>query len=197
MEVSSAPYLLDPTQFGLGDIKKNQKKLAELKQKFKAKELPVWQGAQLTEYLVGPDESFIVLEAERGEGPEIAYLVHLKLERLKALPSQSVTQVEVWNNPARSSTTPFGVTKHVFFDILLKRHKYIVSDQSQTPSGRDFWFRRLDEADAKGCRVGVMLDDEVTWKGSETFGMWMRVTETSAWGTDNIHHDTRLVIERP
>ena len=194
MEISSAPYLIDPTQFGLNDLEKNQARLADIKRKYKAHPLPTWHGAELIEYTVGPDEAYIISEVDQGDGPEIAYLVHLKMERLKALESRSVTQVEVWRNPAGGS--PTGLTKHVFFDILLKRFKFIVSDRSQTERGKEFWLLRLKEAESLGHRVGVIIDDEVTWKGDVLFGPWIRTMEKSVWGTDNIHYATRMVIER-
>lgn len=194
MEISSAPYLIDPTQFGLNDLEKNQARLADIKRKYKTHSLPTWHGAELVEYKVGPDEAYIISEVDQGDGPEIAYLVHLKMERLKALDSQSVTQVEVWRR--KGAAIPAGLTKHVFFDILLKRFKFIVSDRSQTEKGRDFWLDRLGEADRAGHRVGVIIDDEVTWKDDVLFGPWIRTMEKSAWGTDNIHYDTRMVIER-
>jgi hypothetical protein len=194
MEISSAPYLIDPTQFGLDDLHKNQKRLADIKKKYPSDDLGDYRGQNLAEYKVGPNESYIIAEDNLGKGQQVVYLAHLKIERLKSLSDQSVTQVEVWRS-AGSFVRP-QITKHVFFDILLKRYKYVVSDKSQTERGRDFWFARLSEADDLGHKVGIILDDNVTWKGDEAFGPWMRLAATEAWGKENVHYDTRLVIAK-
>lgn len=194
MEISSAPYLLDPTQFGLDDIHKNQQRLADIKRKYPVKTLGDYRGQQLDEYLVGPNESYIIAKDDLGKGSQIVYLAHLNIERLKPLADQSATQVEVWRT-AGSFIRP-QITKHVFFEILLKRYKFVVSDRAQTEKGRDFWFSRLSEADDLGYKIGIILDDSVAWKGDEGFGSWLRLASSEAWGKENVHFDTRLVIAR-
>ncbi len=194
--VTSAPYLIDPTQFGLNDPKKNRERLEKIKsQARRAIVLPSYQGADLTEYVIGPDESFILSESAEDYGDGIAYLVHLQMTHLKGLDSRSVTQVEVWRKIGGG--LPRGLASHVFFSILLKRFQYIVSDQSQTDRGMEFWLDQLATAHGLGHRVGVMVDDEVSWKGrDQTFNIWIRLMKDKAWGRDNIHYDTRLVIGR-
>lgn len=191
MEVSSAPYLIDPVNFGLGDYEKNKEKLISLYAKYPNKEIGIYSGSPLIEFTVSNKESYIVLEDEG----EIIYFVHLKAEQLKQLHSNSVTQVEVWR---RSVTKVDGLASHVFFDILLHRYSYIVSDSSQSENGKYFWLRMLDRAASKGCRVGVMFDtDPVDWHASSaTFKTWIRVVESEAWGHElNKHYYYRFVIE--
>lgn len=192
MEISSAPYLIDPTQFGLDDLAKNQKRLEDIQKKYRIKVLKSYHDQPLQEYVVGPRESYIIGEIDQGDGPQIGYLAHLKIEHLKSLQGESVTQVEVWRK--RGMSIPAGITRHVFFNVLLKRYKYVVSDRAQTERGRDFWFDRLAEADQLGFRIGIILDDDVTWKEDQAFGTWLRLVATEAWGKENIHYDTRLVI---
>lgn len=190
--VTSSPYLIDPVQFGLNDDVKNKQRLKELK-KLPAKVLGSYNNHDLTEYRKSANESFIVLEAE----DEIAYFVHCVDAHFKQFGARAITQVEVWRASGRA-TLVGGLTKYVFWKILLPVHKRIVSDRSQTQEGKRFWLDRMDEAREHGCRIGVFDQDEPTveWAPKDAVGAWLRLTAQAMWGTDNEHWFKRFVIQK-
>ena len=196
MEISSAPYLIDSVTFGLADSKKNLKKLEELKQ-LPSKSVGSFKRYPLIEYIKSPTESFIVLELDG----EIAYLVHLKAEKLKQFPVPSVTQIAVWRSLLKGTVTS-GLPKFVFEKILLRRYQYIVSDTAQSDRGKDFWILRLGDAVNSGHEVGVFDVDEpadkIIWVSTQReFEDWMKVHQAHAWGKVFNHHEQiRFVIKR-
>jgi hypothetical protein len=190
MEITSAPYLLDPTHFNLKDPESNKRRLQDFYDKYPNKKIGLHRELPLIEFTVSEKESYIVLVHPTSA---ILYLVHLKAEKLPQLTSSSVTQVEVWRRLGAPQAR--GLAKFVVFSILLHRYKYIVSDKSQTERGRDFWIDLLGDAASLGHKVGVTLDDDpVEWKGDTAYEQWMRLVETEAWGTENKHFYTRFVI---
>jgi len=191
MEVSSAPYLLDPVHFGLKDFESNKRKLQDLYAKFEHEQLDTYNGLPLIEFKVSQKESYIVLESPT---KGIVYFVHLKAEQLLQLHSNSVTQVEVWRRPATPAVR--GLAKFVVFKYLLHRYNFIVSDASQTEEGKRFWLDLLGDAIEAGHKVGVAFDtNPVDWHDDSTFEMWLRVIESEAWGTEiNKHFYYRFVI---
>jgi hypothetical protein len=188
MEISSAPYLLDPIDFGLGNQATNKAKLQRFKKQYQSKVVGHYNGLELTEFLVSNKESYIITEQDE----EITYLVHLQSEKLPALSSSSVTQVEVWRLLTSPETR--GIAPYVFCKILLKRSRYIVSDSIQTEKGKDFWIAMLATCNKDGYRVGVIVEDDVTWSEHQTFQAWIRVMINTGWGKDDIHEKIRFVI---
>ena len=193
MEVSSAPYPIDPIEFDLSDTKKNQKKLQELKT-MSARVVGNYNGLELVEYQKTPKETFIVAEVDG----EIAYMVHLKTMKFKALPAPSVTQVEVWRT-AFHDTLLRGLPSYVFEKLLLSSNKYIVSDSAQSEAGKRFWMGRMDDAVRKGHHVGVFDVDEaeVVWATNpKDFKDFITIQEHKAWGkVFNKHEYLRFVIK--
>lgn len=189
MEISSAPYLIDPTEFGLSDLQKNQKRLQDIKQ-FSSSVFGTYRGKELVEYTKNARESFIIMEHEGA----IIYLVHLKKETLKQFPVGNVTQAEVWR---ASGQTRFvtGLAPYVFQE-LLRRTGLIVSDTAQTSSGKRFWADRLDEFHYKGYAVGVFDTDKAGVDWATEFGPWFRVKESKAWGREYSHEFYRFVIAK-
>jgi len=193
MEISSAPYLIDPVDFGLKDLDKNKEKLKIIRG-YKQKPSQEYQDQIIEEYAKSPTETFFIATYDHGDGELIGYLAHVKKEKLKALPVDSCYQAAVWR--VRGSAMPAGITRYVFLNILMKRYDYVISDQSQSKDGKDFWLDRLGEASRAGHRVGVMVDDIIDWKDeSLTYNMWIRIIENTAWGQEDIHFDTRMIIE--
>jgi hypothetical protein len=191
MEVTSAPYLVDPVQFGLKDFEDNRRKLQELYKKYPHEQISIYNDLPLVEFKISSKESYIVAISDE---EEIVYLVHLKAEKLLQLHSNSVTQVEVWRRAGNSSVT--GLAKFVVFEILLHRYNYIVSDASQSDDGKRFWLDLLGKAVNSGHKVGVMFGtNPVDWQEDSSFKMWLRFIESEAWGHNlQKHFYYRFVI---
>jgi hypothetical protein len=192
MEISSAPYLIDPVTFGLKDEEKNHQKLAELKQ-HRSVEMPAYGILPLTEYFISKTESYIVAEYEG----LIVYLVHLVTHSVPHFPLPVVTQVAVWRT--FTLDTPLdGLASFIFKKVILPRHKVIVSDDTQTEKGRDFWIKRMYSCHRDGLKVGVFdyHAPDIDWApAGAAFNPWMRIKEPEGWGYDpNTHPYIRFVI---
>lgn len=194
MGISSAPYLIDPVQFGLNKVETNKKRLRDLKE-FPSKKVGVYKGKDLIEYTKSSTESFIIMEHDE----QIIYLVHLIVAKLNQFEQTSVTQVEVWRDDSYSNYVR-GLARHVFRKILLTRHKYVVSDQAQSSLGKRFWVQMMSDLSSQGYRVGVFDEDdnETSWapKDQRGFVAWVREREHDSWGIDqNKHYYIRFVIK--
>ena len=192
MEISSAPYLIDPIEFGLSDLAKNQSKLAFFKGTYTSKVVGSYNAISLIEYTKSSTESFSVMECEE----EIVYLVHLKVTVLPHFPTPTVTQVEVWRKVGGGSSLSRGLPQYVFEHILMKRYKYVVSDQAQSERGRDFWIDVMDQMTRKQHDVGVFDVDESTidWCPKGGYSFWIRNKEQESWGKEFKHEFIRFVI---
>lgn len=189
MEISSAPYLIDPIDFGLGNEAINKKaKLQRFKKQYQYKVVGHYNGLELVEFRVSNKESYIITEQDE----EITYLVHLQSEKLKPLSSESVTQAEVWRLLTSPETR--GIAPYIFIHILLKRFKYVVSDSIQTEKGKDFWIAMLATCNKEGYRVGVIVEDDLTWSEHQTFQTWIRIMINTGWGKDDFHEKISFVI---
>lgn len=104
MGISSAPYLIDPVQFGLNKVETNKKRLRDLKE-FPSKKVGVYKGKDLIEYTKSSTESFIIMEHDE----QIIYLVHLIVAKLNQFEQTSVTQVEVWRDDSYSNYVRGGL----------------------------------------------------------------------------------------
>jgi len=195
MEISSSPYLIDPVDFGLSNDLKNAQRLHEIQQ-WPSRKLKPYKNKALTEYTKEPGNSFIIATYQSARGERIGYLVQIKREKLAALPHDSCYQAEVWRKVGYP-LIPMGITRYVFNRILLKRYRYVVSDRSESADGKRFWLERMAEAYEAGHRVGIMIDNEIEWKGEDTlYEVWENRVDEEAWGQTNTHFDTRLIIGR-
>lgn len=191
-KVTSAPYLIDPTDFGLGDLSRNKERLQEYK-KFPHEKFSEWKDIPLIEYKKSDKESFVILEYKG----EIIYLVHLKIEHLKQrdLP-HNATQAEVWRSKIHGNITR-GITTYVF-DLVLNREKIMVSDTAQTDRGKEFWEDILAWYAGKGYEVGVFdIDDpNVDWAPKD-YHLWLRESIPKYWGKTLNHPEYfRFVIKK-
>lgn len=110
-----------------------------------------------------------------------------------------VTQIKLWRSFDFHYTR--GVTDEIFFNILLKRHKSIMSDFQQTKDGKRFWVGQLASAVSKGYKVGLAYtkasNRHTIWYDSdkESFPSWMKEQE-KAWGPTVSHTFIRFVISK-
>ena len=83
----------------------------------------------------------------------IYYIVNYKQQK-KKLSGNTLTQILLWR--LRGNKHSQGITRKMFFDILLPRTGTMMSDAEQTPLGKGFWKDILAMADMKGLPVGVV-----------------------------------------
>src|ERR1700737_1250754 len=80
----------------------------------------------------------------------VGYYIKYSVKRTK-LHGMSVTQTALWRNLLVPSSE--NITRHVFYDILLKEYPAIMSDQIQTDDGKRFWLDQLTKSLTRGYSV--------------------------------------------
>lgn len=131
--------------------------------------------------------------AERGDGL-MPYLIETERKWIGAVNKQAMIQRGLWRDAAISSIA--GLTKKVFFEVLLPQTGMVASDRQQSDDGRRFWVLRVSEALEMGLfvyLVDVMGPKELTRiKSHEQFdGM-----QSEIWGTDPKFKTKLLLISR-
>jgi hypothetical protein len=154
---TSMPELIYPSDpnFGLDDPKFNRELLKKLNSKKSRISLDLaitveGRTHNLLETGLGQDGYIYFVLDDR-----ILYLVRYKVEKIGLLEETAVTQFLVWSDRSFVHTT--GLAARVFFQHLLKRHRLILSDYTQTRAGMGFWVNRITEALSKKLYV-YMLD---------------------------------------
>lgn len=141
------------------------------------------------------DGEFVVVT--KAEIPEVSYYVNYVQRNIEPI-GTSVTQVMLW----RSSTgpAPLGITSMVFFEILLERWKTVVSDDTQTPEGRNFWLRIMAAASEKGFEVGLInvKEKRVDWYDPNVDNPVIKdwALQSNAWGDGKTFTIMRFVIKK-
>lgn len=92
--------------------------------------------------LIGGDVIHEIGLIENFDAPHLVYYVKFKEFALHKM--TCVSQAIVYNEGGYS-----GITKHVFFDILLAQYDSIATDSMQSGDGRRFWENQIFEALAK------------------------------------------------
>jgi hypothetical protein len=87
----------------------------------------------------------------------VAYFV--KYTRVRFGGNHYARQILVWRNEERAVSARFAT--HVFFNILLPKFKYLISDQDQTSQGKRFWQVACDVSFERGFNV-YKLDRSTT-----------------------------------
>lgn len=123
----------------------------------------------------GGDGEFFLIDTEH---KVLAYYVNYEVNNLPGL-GRCATQVILWR---RSGAGMPGVTRKVFFDILMTSFDAVVSDAVQTGDGQRFWIDRMAEAIHAGWTVG-MVDHRDTlhaYPGGVSLQQWL--TDMDGWG---------------
>lgn len=94
-----------------------------------------------------------------------------------------VVQTSLWNSAI--DLTNKGLPAKVFW-FLFEHYGSVCSDALHTQHGRGFWIRRMQEADQRGLKIGLLneLAGETVWK-DQPLQQWL--TEQNAWGPDRYH----------
>lgn len=191
--ITESPQLSDPDTFGLDNESKNKAMLVRLEAD-KVSVLEQGPVYELFETKKGPNRFIVLKNKNRGT---IDYMINHIAVNTKPL-GKTVTQVKLWRN--MNSPGAAGITKRMFYDVLLKRFGTIVSDRIQTVRGKEFWIIRLAESTGLGFKVGLLDETKkiVKWfdPKHEDYQDWIGRMETEGWGLDDHYADMRFVITR-
>lgn len=123
----------------------------------------------------------------------IEYLIKYKTSTRKAI-GTAVTQVALWR--LRGSPFVQGLTKRVFFDVLLARWPAIMSDREQTDDGKEFWENRMAEGTARGLNVGLLDEARgtITWHTGDKTTIRKWIESSGGWGDTHQFQNLRYVI---
>ncbi len=190
-ELFESPQIVRSTDFDLGDVVKNKKEANTLL----AASVEVFEDNKLFKFFrAGKDTEGTIAVVSKATA-RLTFVVDYVVHSLVGLPNV-VTQVKIWRDA--EGDVPVSVTKNTFFEILLKKHKTIVSDSEQTPDGRGFWISRISEASQSGLKVGLYREStkSVSWFDPEEHGPsateWAK--KQGAWGTSDFFKGYRFVI---
>lgn len=117
-----APQLVDPTTFGLEDRAKNRALAAKLISK---KQETIEHADEYEIIRTGDARAGYFALITSTEQPEIHYLVRYASKRFGFI-DDAVSQIALW----RRLGSPYvqGLTRIVFYDVLLKRWRTVLSD---------------------------------------------------------------------
>lgn len=142
MKELANPRLVDNTEFGLDKPEKRQEWLKKLRK----------SPSKIVGILHTIDAPLDIRKTGDGQhgyyyaeqGGDLIIFVKYKKARLPLKLQKAVVQVALWKNMTTAVTNDF--MPDLFFGIVLKDNKIVMSDQLHTNYGMEFWKRRLQEA---------------------------------------------------
>jgi hypothetical protein len=184
--------LIGKLDFNLSDPKVNQDQLAKLREEkpaivemFDGQPVYLVTGQSLwnDRALIGKGGTYFTVSQDN---KFITYLTQYTLNAYPYLSRQSCTQIKIW----RTNEAPVTLVSRIFWDQLFKLTGLIVSDNQQTPDGREFWHRQASRALGLGIHVYVvdltdgekLLVKDIThlrelWAGRDVYGPTKRFRE--------------------
>ncbi len=179
--LNESPFVGQDTEFSLNTKKGN----LEMAQEFLAKtpsEIYEDTDERIFARYGKPDKGNILFINKNKK--LILYFVEYKTLSIKGVKS-ALTQTKVW----RSEDLPIhGTARKVFFDILFKINKAIISDSDQTKNGQSFWKKQMASGHEDGYWVGLYDEDEWTidWcSPSEDFLNWKERAYEEGWSSSD------------
>lgn len=95
----------------------------------------------------------------------IYYFVHYKqFPGFKNIAKTPFRQCLVWRNKTNTSAATVGFAKKVFWDILFKKYKAVISDSQQSKDGEGLWDNLIQQAFEKGYIVKIHNTNDGTFK---------------------------------
>lgn len=104
----------------------------------------------------------------------------------KPLLGRMVTQIALWR---KSGGVYPGITKKVFFDVLLARHAGVMSDGTQSYDGQRFWLDRMQDARQLGFVVGLRTDKGDFICDTDDVSGWSE--NLDAWAENSPEHEQK------
>lgn len=190
--LEEAPMLVSPDEFGLDNAMGNFKVWKKIKDKTRH---IFEENDDYSLFQVGTWYNGYVIMLDK-KVHKIVYLIQTIKESIPHFGS-AVCQIKLWRDD--SSLLVQGVTKKMFFDVLLNNNGVIVSDSVQTNDGMKFWIRRL--ADAINLHKKVYLVNTKTkelheYNPKERYDTWINGLKNKAWGSGSNFSDWRFVISK-
>jgi hypothetical protein len=191
IRLDEMPKLIIPTDFQLNDTAFNRKLAAELLSK---KKETFEDNENYELFLTGNKiNGYIVLYLK--DEKQIGYLIKYQTQYRKFIDLRVVTQLALWRQPGQPYVS--GITKHVFFDILLPKFGAVMSDGQQTEYGMNFWKDRMAEASLSSYDIGFadFGNHKINWwNKNDKFNNWLN--NLNAWGEANRDEYRRFVIKK-
>lgn len=189
--LNEVPHIVSPTDFDLNNVEVNRQFVRDLLKRKSFRMIE--EDENKTLFMTGNKiNGYVALYLKQFD--VLGYLIKYHLKYNILLAATPVTEIVLWRSYSYPHT--FGITNHVFFDILLKEWNAIMSDGEQTEDGKKFWQFRLVEASAKNYDIGIMNinDNTVTWwDDSILIGDWIK--HNDGWGEDRKYYNIRYVIK--
>lgn len=188
-DIRESPELVDPSEFGFDDTETNRR--------FTDKQMD-----RVSEVLRDEPTLQLVRTGDGNQGWYLLfnrkthlsdYVIQYAVRKWKWLP-RTVTQCILWRRVGSVSNQ--GITRDVFFNILLPRYGAIMSDRQQTESGHSFWLDRMAAAVASGMRVGIadMMTHTVDWFSGDSTDLTNWVRDKHSFGRGQKYQSLRYLI---
>jgi len=187
--IYESPQMVPNTEFGLSKDASNEKFAAEL---LKKRKHTYEETDDKILFKTGDGVNGYIALLNKGSSL-LDYVIKYEGSKRKAL-GRAVTQVMIWRR--RGSPYVQGLTRKVFFEILLKEWPAIMSDRQQTEDGMMFWDDRMAEATTMNLKVGLFHEGgaPIEWFDGKPkdYQKWIRSHE--GWGDSHKFTDVRYVI---
>lgn len=158
LESTSAPAIIDDTDFDLDDKERNLAKLSALKKSLSSSAHPatiqsimLGDGSRAKLFKTGDEQSGAVFIEYRGL---LGLYVKYTTWRYAFLPVRTLTQTRLWRSKTLPVTNTFS--QRLFFNSILGFTGAVLSDAEHTEAGQEFWKRRLREALQKRLNVALV-----------------------------------------
>jgi hypothetical protein len=191
-KVVAMPELVDPTDFGLDNYATNRRLAKEWFSNKVETISGIITNPDYELFRTGSWESggYIIL-INKVEG-YIAYFVNFLKTDLSQLKISPVVQVAVWRNFMDLEVV--GITKKIFFDLLLNKFDSILCDQEHTLSGRRFWLGVLAQSAKLRKHIAYINNTTITWwDPKEDIQLWLEKYK-NAWGIGPEFRSKRFLI---
>jgi hypothetical protein len=152
MDPEEAPYLVDPTSFGLDDPGRNR--LVYFKfNKDSAKQIGTVRlsNDEVLPVLRTGDQEGTIYVARNGM---FLVYVHYREKHFSMLPGKTITQTALWKKLGAFTSDTFST--ELFLNVILEQTGHVLSDKEHTPEGQHFWIRRLSASFIKGYPVHLI-----------------------------------------
>ena len=193
MRVESS-LIISPTDFKLGTLLDDPVKNNKYYMSLHLEKAILINQISATEALVELGAKVLLIDTKEGT---IKYFVQYAFSSFQGV--KLITQIALWadkdyNLPRVGSERVIDWT---FFSHLLPKADGIAADLLQTPLGKKFWFRRIDDALGKNLRVIAIIRDagvvvEITSREE------LLKIEKEVWGTLPKHeHRWAVITKKP
>lgn len=125
----------------------------------------------------------------------IYYFVHYKtFPEFKNIKSTPFRQCLVWRNKQKRSSATVGFARKVFWEILFKKYKAVISDNQQSKDGEGLWDNLIVDAFEKGYLVKIHNTNDWSFREYDSFED-LANDKDSHYGDSNFYQRFIISIE--